>query len=155
KRGKRTGAIRILYPGPRLARFIEDSKRHLEHVPLLSCREVSEAVSMKPATIRQLKKRGHLRGSRVGNATLFTAAEVRRFLIKRERGKKTERQTYSPILADWLRRLVDRAAEIDVQVLDTLLRQTVSVPEPNKSFYVSELWKHFDAINSLLLSAGM
>jgi excisionase family DNA binding protein len=130
-----------------------ESKRHVEHVPLLSGREVAEALSIKPATVRQLKKRGHLRGSRVGNTTLFTAAEVRRFLFRRERSKRSGRRMYSPILAEWLRRLVDQDAEVNVRVLDTLLRQAVFIPEPMKSRYITQLWDHFDAINELIQSA--
>ena len=44
---------------------------------------------------------------------------------------------------------------VDVQVLDTLLREAVSLSEPLKSHYVVEVWNHFDAVNSLLQSAKL
>jgi excisionase family DNA binding protein len=153
KGGKKTGALRILYPGRHIARFVQESKRHVEHVPLLSGREVAEALSIKPATVRQLKKRGHLRGSKVGNTILFTAAEIRRFLFKRERANRSGRKRYSPILAQWLGRIVDGDVAVDVHVLDTLLRLAVLIPEPMKSRYTTQLWDHFDAINELIQSA--
>ena len=31
--------------------------------------------------------------------------------------------------------------------------EVVSIPAPDKSGYITELWHHFDAINDLLLSA--
>lgn len=151
RRGKNPlGQWRILYPGPVVGRFIAESKRHIEHVPLLSSHEVGEALGITPGAVRQLKKRGGLHGSKVGNTTLYTAAEVRELLFRRERKKRTGRRMYSPILACWLRRLVDQHAEVDVQVLDTLLRESVGLVEPMKSHFISEVWGHFDAINELM-----
>jgi hypothetical protein len=148
------GQWRILDPGAKFARYVEESRRHLEHIPLLSSREVAELLGVSTAAVRQLKRRRQLRGSRVGVATLYTAAEVRRFLFKRERGSRQgNRRMYSPILADWARRLARGDEPVDVQVLDSLLREAVPIPEPEKSQYIVEVWEHFDAINSLLRSA--
>jgi len=150
KRSKRTGAIRILYPGPRLAPLIAESESRIERIPLLSGHDVAEVLSVKPATVRQLKKRGHLHGYKAGNAIFYPAAEIRRYLREKERNKSAGKRLYSPILADWLRRLIEGDAEIDVQVLDTLLRQAVGLSEPLKSMYITKVWDHFDAINSLV-----
>ena len=40
-------------------------------------------------------------------------------------------------------------------MLDELLKQAVGVAEPQKSKYVVEVWRHFEAINSLLRSAKL
>src|SRR4051794_38789836 len=67
------GHWRILDPGARFALYIEQSKRHIEHVPLASGREVAEVAGVTPAAIRQLKKRGRIHGNQVGNKTFYTA----------------------------------------------------------------------------------
>jgi hypothetical protein len=157
KRGRnRGGAWRILYPGLRFARYLEECKRHVEHVPLLTGREAAELLAVTPAAIRQLKRRRRLRGTKVGPVTLFTAAEIRRFLFQREKASRQgSRKMYSPILATWLRRLVAQDELIDVQVLDGLLHEAVGIREPGKSQYIVEIWGHFDAINELLRSARL
>jgi hypothetical protein len=152
----RFGAWRILYPGPRFARYLEECKRHVEHVPLLSGREVAELLAVTPGAIRQLKRRQQLRGTRVGMTTFYTVAEVRRFLFKRERvSRQGARMAYSPILATWARGLAKQDEYVGVQVLDSLLREAVAIPEPAKSRYIVEVWAHFDAINALLRSARL
>jgi hypothetical protein len=135
---------------------LEECKRHVEHVPLLTGREAAELLAVTPAAIRQLKRRRRLRGTKVGPVTLFTAAEIRRFLFQREKASRQgSRKMYSPILATWLRRLVAQDELIDVQVLDGLLHEAVGIREPGKSQYIVEIWGHFDAINELLRSARL
>jgi hypothetical protein len=157
KKGQnRFGALRILYPGPRLRHFIQESQRHLEHVPLLNGREVAEILSVSLGAVRQLKKRGRLRGMKTGMATLYTAAEIRSFLFRRERkSRQGTRELYSPILVDWVRRLAKQDEFVDVQVLDCLLRQAIAIPESAKSQYIVAVWDHFDAINDLLRAAKL
>lgn len=151
KRGRiRNGALRIRFPGPKLLQSIIQADRRLELVPLLSGREVAEVLGVTPGSIRQLKRRGHLQGSRVGNLTLYSGAEVRQFLFRRERTKREGKRLYSPIIAGWLRRIIDQDEEVDVQVLDTLLRESVTLKEPIKSAFITEIWNCFDWINDLL-----
>jgi hypothetical protein len=91
---------------------------------------------------------------KVGIKTLYTAGEVRRLLFKRERvSRQGARKLYSPILAGWARGLAKQDEQVGVQVLDSLLRAAIPIPEPAKSQYIVEVWAHFDAINSLLRSA--
>jgi hypothetical protein len=155
KRGRnKFGAWRILYPGPRFARYLEECKRHVEHVPLLSGREVAEILNVTPAAVRQLKKRRRLQGTRVGMATLYTAAEIRKFLFTREsRSRRGGTGMYSPILAAWARGLAEQDEAAGVHTLDSLLREAITIPEPAKSRYIVEVWDHFDAINSLIRAA--
>ena len=148
------GSLRILDPGARFARYIEESKRHLEHVPLLSSREVAEVLGVKSGTVRQLKKRGRLEGKPTPTGTLYTVQELRRFLLRRE-GKARGRKPYSPILGRWARGLVAQDTSVQAQVLDELLKQAVVLAEPLKSKYLVEVWRHFEAINSLLRSAQL
>ncbi len=148
------GEWRILDPSAAFARYVSESRRHIEHVPLLSTQETAELLSVSPAAIRQLKRRGCLHGTKVGTATLYSAAEIRRFLLRREkRSRQGKRRVYSPILATWARGLAQRDENVGVQVLDSLLHQAIAIPEPAKSRYVTEIWEHFDAINSLVRSA--
>jgi hypothetical protein len=148
------GQWRILDPGAKFARYVDEVNRHVEHVPLLSGREVAEVLGVTPNAVRQLKRRRRLRGTKVGMNTLYTAGEVRRFLFKRERiSRQGARKVYSPILATWARGLVKQDEQVGVQVLDSLLRAAVPIPEPARSQYIVEVWDHFDAINSLLRSA--
>jgi hypothetical protein len=144
------GKWRILDPGHKFAQYLEESHRHIEHVPLLSGREVAEVVGVTPAAIRQLKKRKQLCGTTVNHQMLYTAGEIRRFLLRRE---GHGRQSYSPILVRWLRGLVARDEHVTVQVLDEMLSQVAAIPEPEKSRYLIELWWHFDMANDLLRSA--
>jgi len=154
-RGK-MGAWRILNPGHKFARYIEESKRHLEHVPLLSGGETAEILGVKPGTVRQMKKRRQLQGKADGNKTLYSVQQIRRLLWERERrAGRQGRRSYSPILVTWARGLVTQDTPVQAQALDELLRQAVGVPEPAKSCYVVGLWRHFDAVNSLLLSARL
>jgi hypothetical protein len=144
------GKWRILDPGHKFAKYLDESHRHVEHVPLLSGREVAEVVGVTPAAIRQLKKRKRLCGTTVNHQTLYAAGEIRRFLLRRE---KHGRQSYSPILARWLRGLVAQDKHVTVRVFDEMLSQVVGIPHPEKSRYLVELWWHFDMINDLLRSA--
>jgi hypothetical protein len=146
------GKWRILDPGHKFAQYLDESHRHIEHVPLLAGREVAEVVGVTPAAIRQLKKRKRLCGNIVNHQTFYAAAEIRRLLLRREgRG----RQSYSPILVRWLRGLVAQDVHVTVQVLDEMLSQVVAIPEPEKSRYLIELWWHFDMVNDLVRSARL
>jgi hypothetical protein len=58
----RWGEWRILDPGEQFSRYLQESRRHVEHVPLLSSRELPEVLGVKPGTIRQMKKHGQIRG---------------------------------------------------------------------------------------------
>jgi len=148
------GAWRILDPGAKFARHLEESKRHLEHIPLLNGREVAELLGLKSGTIRQLKKRGQLHGEATPSGTLYTVEELRRFLLRRE--SKTEgRKLYRPILGRWARGIIAEDVWAQAEVLDELLKQAVGLEEPLKSKYVVKIWEHFDAVNSLLRSARL
>ncbi len=155
RRGRnKWGEWRILDPSTKFARYVEESRRHIEHVPLLSTCEVAELLAVTPSAVRQLKRRRRLRGTKVGMTTLYTVAEIRGFLFRRERRTRRGKRTmYSPILVAWARRLAQQDENVGVQVLDSLLRQSVAIPEPAK--YIVEVWAHFDAINSLLRSARL
>ncbi len=154
-RGK-FGAWRILNPGAKFARHLKESERHLEHVPLLNGREAAELLGLKSGTIRQLKKRGRLQGQATPNGTLYTAEELRRFLLRREsKAHAEDPKLYSPTLGRWAQALVSQDATVQAQVLDELLKQAVGLAEPLKSEYVVEVWHHFDAVNSLLRSARL
>jgi hypothetical protein len=155
RRGRsRWGEWRILDPSEQFARYIQESKRHVEHVPLLSSRELAEVLGVTPGAIRQLKKRGQIHGKKLGNAAMYSAAEVRRFVFSKKRGsQRNGRQMYSPILANWLRGVLEEDEHIEAQVLTELLERVVPIPAPDKSGYITELWHHFDAINDLLQSA--
>jgi hypothetical protein len=145
------GDWRILDPGAKFALYLEQRKRHIEHIPLASGREVAEIVGLTPAAIRQLKKRGRIHGKQVGNKTFYTAAEVRRFLYVRQKPSVADgRKLYSPILAHWLRELLNQDDRISGDILDRLLRQVVGTPQPLKSRFITEIWSHFDSINDLL-----
>jgi hypothetical protein len=152
-RGK-MGAWRILDPGVKFASYLEESERHLEHVPLLNGREAAEALGLKPGTIRQLKKRGRLQGTATPNGTLYTVDELRRILLRRE-SKARDGKLYSPILGRWAQGLMSQEMSVQAQVLDELLKQAVGLAEPLKSKYVVEVWRHFDAVDSLLRSAKL
>jgi len=148
------GEWRILEPSAAFARYVSESRRHIEHVPLLSTAEVAEMLAVTPGAVRQLKRRRRLQGTKVGMTTFYTVAEIRGFLFRRERRRRQgRRRVYSPILATWARGLAEQDKGVGVQVLDSLLRQSVAISEPEKSQYVVEVWEHFDAINSLLRSA--
>lgn len=155
RRGKnKSGEWRILDPSAEFARHIAESRRHLEHVPLLSTAEVAELLAVTPGAVRQLKRRRRLQGTKVGITTFYTVAEIRGFLFRRERRiRRGKRTMYSPILATWARGLAEQDELVGVQVLDSLLSQAVAIPGPTKSQYIVEVWAHFDAINSLLRSA--
>jgi hypothetical protein len=152
-RGK-WGAWRILDPGAKFARYLRESEQHLEHLPLLSGREVAEVLGVKPGTIRQSKKRGRLQGEVTPSGTLYTVQELRRFLLRRE-NKAGGQKLSSPILGRWAQALVAQDSSIQAQVLDELLKQAVGLAEPLKSRYLVEVWRHFDAVNSLLRSARL
>jgi hypothetical protein len=148
------GAWRILDPGAKFARHLKESERHLEHVPLLSGREVAEVLGVKPGTIRQQKRRGRLQGSETPSGTLYTVEELRRLLLRRE-SKAKGPKLYSPILGRWAQGLVAQDATVQAEVLDELLKQAVGLAESVKSRYIVEVWRHFDAVNSLLRSVKL
>jgi hypothetical protein len=152
-RGK-MGAWRILDPGAKFARYLKESERRLEHVPLLSGREVAEVLGLKSGTIRQLKKRGRLQGTAASNGTLYAVEELRRFLLRRE-SEAEDRKLYSPTLGRWAQGLVAQDATVQAEVLDELLKQAVGLGEPLKSRYLMRVWLHFDAVSNLLRSARL
>ena len=147
------GRLRILDPSPQLVRHVQESQRHLEHVPLLSSREVAEVLGLQPSAIRQIKRRGGVQGRRVGKTTLYTVDEIRRLFRARTRKSERGRHEYCPILARWLRSILEDDRYLAGDILIELIQQAVRLPAPRKSRYVTELWRHFDAINSLLRSA--
>jgi hypothetical protein len=155
RRGRhKWGEWRILDPGAQFSRYIQESKRPVEHVQMLSSRELAEVLGVKPGTIRQMKKRGQIQGKKVGKTTLYSAGEVRRFVFNKERSDRgSGRQMYSPILAKWLRGILQKDEHIGGQVLGELLDHVVAIPAPDKSCYITELWDHFGAISDLLRSA--
>lgn len=150
KFGKNTGQWRILDPGHKFARYIEESKRRIEHVPLLSGREVAEVLGVTPAAIRQLKRRKNIRGQKDGNIVLYTATEIRRLLFKRERSSRDGKRKYSPIIANWLKSFIEGEEWSAAEVLAELMRQAITLPEPIKSRYVVRLWDQFDRLNKML-----
>lgn len=152
---RKKGAWRILNPGAKFARYLEESKRRCEHVPLLSGREVAEILGVRPSAIRQLKKRHRIEGKLVGRTTVYSVEAVRHLLKQRERKIASDRKLYSPTLATWARGLVSQDSSLQAQALDEMFRQLVRVPEPAKSRYILELWQLFDAVNSLLRSASL
>jgi len=155
RRGK-MGAWRILDPGAKFARYLEESKQRVEHVPLLSGREAAAVLGVKPGTIRQLKKRHRLQGTASTQGTLYSVQELRRLLWKRDcKARKNGRALCSPTLITWARGIVAKDAGIQAEALDELLRQAVFLSEPAKSHYVVKIWEHFDAVNYLLRSATL
>ncbi len=151
QRGKKNGQWRILDPGHRFARYLEESKRRIEHVPLLSGREIAEVLEVTPAAIRQLRKRKKIRGQKVGNTVLYTAAEIRRVVIQRDRrSRRGKRDSYSPILATWVKRVLSGDQWVGAEALNQLLWQAVTLPEPEKTHYIVLLWQQCDLINELL-----
>jgi hypothetical protein len=145
------GAWRILNPGEKFVRYLHESNRRLEHVPLFSGTEVAEILGVKPGTIRQLKRRGLLKGEASDGRTLYSVRELRRFLRRRElKSQKAGRRLYSPILIHWARGLVQNDSSVQARALNDLLNEAVPLPGSIKSHYVVKLWEHFDAVNALL-----
>lgn len=152
KRGNKSGGQwRILDPGHKFAEYLQASKRHIEHIALVNGAEVGEVLGVTPAAIRQLRRRKKIRGQKVGKAILYTAAEIRRVLLARERrSSRGKGICYSPILLTWLKRIVSDDEWVGSEVLNRLLWQAVALPEPEKTAYIVRLWEHFDRINEIL-----
>lgn len=147
RRGRGRGKWRILDPGEKFSRYLHESQFHVEHIPLASNEEVAEILGVKSSTVRQWKKRGKIRGQNMGNRTVYSAIEIRRMLFWRSLHSRGE---YSPILVEWLRGIVERNLWSGGDILDSLLRQALPVPEPQKTRCIVELWDLFDRINRIL-----
>ena len=142
---------RILDPGLKFRRYLEESQRRIEHIPLVSGRECGEVLGITPEAVRQMKRRKQIEGKKCGNATLYSVNELRRYLIKKENRQPRGRcSAYSSVLITWLRGILERDQKVGGEVLDRLLRQAVALPEPLKSEYVVRLWDLFDTINRIL-----
>ena len=146
----RSSSWRILAPSQRLGRYLQESRERLEHVALLSSAEIAEVLGIKPVAIRQLKRRGRIQGQKVRNTTFYSVAEVRNLLRRRQKKTAPTRKLYSPILVKWLEGRLSRSPNIEAQILDELLRQTIDAPANSKTKYIVELWRCFDEISSLL-----
>lgn len=123
---------------------------HIETVNAFSLREVAEILGIQRETAKQLVKRHHLPGVRVGKNLYFSIADIRRVIKKRER-RKGEVQ-YSPLLAEWLREYLEKGY-VSAETLDKLLRQAVHLKTQAKSRTITLLWAHFDKINEILEAA--
>ena len=147
----RKGAWRILDPGIKFTRYLEDSRRHIEHVPLLSGREVAQVLQVTSSAIRQLRRRKRIEGQKVRKTVLYTAAEIRKVLFERERRSgRRKRTSYSPVLVRWLEQILGANQWAEAEALNQLLWQTVTLPEPERCHYVVLLWEQFERLNEMI-----
>jgi len=150
---KTTAQWRIFPPSEKMRRLILEREEHLLHVPLLSSHEVAAVLKVKPCTVRFYVKTGHLKPavSRPGQLSLFTAAEVRRFLWYRERYHRKGRKVYSAWLRDFLTAVLEKESAPSVQQLESLVAQVMSyLPREEREPLLPVFWKALEQINEVL-----
>lgn len=122
----------------------------IERIGLLTYDEVGSILGINRDTVRQMAKRRKIKTvGTSGNRRTISIAEFRRWLAERDKRSGQTKQSYSPILVEWLKSYL-KTREIPVQVLDKLIREAATVPTDKRSGYITKLWNLFDQVNAIL-----
>ena len=145
-------ARRYLDPAPELRDLV--SNNLLERFGFITGHELAEVLGVKYSSIRKAVQRRTMHASNKRRSRTdpywFDRREVRRILAQRENLSGQRKHRYSRILVRWLRAWLAQQ-EASGEVLDTLIKRAVRLPDPERSDMVRRLWDLFDQVNNLLL----
>lgn len=146
---RQVSAWRILDPAPALrAQLLEPP---LENFPVIRPAELAKILGLSSGVIKWHVFMGHIKPMKVNRQlSYFSVKEVRRFLARHERRSGYRKQSYSQVLVDWVKGMLENDMKPNHEVLESLIQQAVSLPEPARSSTIAQLWKHFDEVNALL-----
>lgn len=163
------GQYRILDVTPEFAQRQAEAEEHIVHVPLLSTAEVAEVTGHTVLYIQQLVKQRRLKPINPGKFSsfatgtkLFTVAEVRRFLFKKEKRKRKGRRVVKiDRVVVWAKTLIDEERRKSVEglvVKDELLQLIESImelPAAERMTSLRMLWHQLDLVNVMQIAASI
>lgn len=151
---------RILDPSEEYKKALlaqEDILRHRYPIdilafPIISSAELGRMAGLSSSTIRNFVKDGSLKPWKMGRFSVYTAEQVREFLLRRERKEPRDRRARCETLLRWcLAQLeanpVATLTQKEVQRDDKLegaLRKIMRQKEPARSRNLAEFWRRWD-----------
>lgn len=157
----RNGEWRIVDPGQRFERYIQEMDEHLVHVPLLSSQEVATILGKHPVYVRALVKQKKLiPATQEGKRRLnrFTVAEVRRFLISRQKIKHHQGCCVKiELLIQWAKQFLEQpnaeSVPATVDEIDQMVTQILKLREPDRSRSLQALFLKLDKTDQIVRSS--
>ena len=136
----------------------------LMEFPVISSAEFAAIAGISPARIRGLIFTDQLVPTKMGRYCLFTAAQVREFLLRRERKEPRSRRARCEVLLRWcLRAIKSRAADAMTQeevrqddLLEGMLARLLRLKEPERTQAVQEFWRRYQLAKDIagIIGAG-
>lgn len=128
----------------------------LMRFPIIGMAEFAELAGVPQSTLRNYVQTGALKPYRIGRHSVFTADQVRAFMLARERKEPRERRARCEDLIRWCRRKLDANPQAtmtreEVQkdnAIEGQLRKIMRQREPERSRNLAEFWRRFDLIKS-------
>lgn len=160
------GNWRILDVTPEFFQRQQEAAEHVLHVPLLSTAEVAEVTGHTVLYVQQLVAQRRLKPVNPGKFSsfatgtkLFTVAEVRRFLFKKEKVKRAGRRvvkidrliTWAKVLLDQQRREAAEGLVVKDELFQ-LLQDIMSLPAQERMASLRELWMKLDLVEAMRLA---
>lgn len=155
---------RILDPSPEYKRALtalesvlkEKSVIDLMQFPIVGPAEFAEIAGITQSGLRNHVRSGKLRPHKMGRYSVYTAQQVRDFLLARERSEPTGRRVRSSAILQWcMQKLqanpVATLSREEVEKDDALegtLRRIMRQTEPDRSIHLAEFWRRFELIQS-------
>jgi len=149
----------IVHPGIDFVEYVRNPQERLQHIPLLSVRDVAAVVNCKPKVIRNAVDRGLLKpvyfkphgetraatsfqrkeGAR---SMLFTPFAVRMYIKHRQKqDPRKRRQIVLDDVVEWYKR-TQKVRELDsVKAVKEEIRYARNCPEPQKSVILTTIGK--------------
>ena len=150
---KKNSQWRIYPPSEKMKRILAEQDEHHLHVPLFTAQEVGKVLGIQACTVRKFVQLGRLHqvSQGPGLPSLFTAAEVRRFIWYRERLHRQGRKIYSPWLVKFLTAVLQAETAPAVQQLEWLVAQVMTyLPGEEREALLPNFWKALEQINEVL-----
>ena len=158
KVGRGRGRWRIADPGPKFAQMLKEREEHIVHVPLLTTAEAAEIIGITVGSLQMAVKERRLAPAESvnGKPKMFTVAEVRRYLWKKEKRNRARRKTIRiERVIQWAKILLDEqrkgsSEELVVRdELNTLIQDILQLQEPQRTSSLVDLWNKFETVGYL------
>ena len=162
---------RYLDPSEKYKRALEEQEKILSHAhsvdlmefPVISSAEFAQIAGISSSRIRGLVFNRKLLPTKIGKYSLFTATQVREFLLRRERKEPTARRERCELLLRWcLERIKEAegtmtAAQVENDdLLESTLQRLLRLKEPERTRAVQEFWRRYQLARDVaaVLNAG-
>lgn len=150
---------RYLDPSEKYKRALEEQEKILSHAhsvdlmefPVLSSAEFAQLAGISSSRVRGLVFNRKLLPTKIGKYSLFTANQVREFLLRRERKEPTARRVRCELLLRWCLEKITAGTEETLTIaqvenddlLESTLQRLLRLKEPERTQAVQEFWRRY------------